>query len=70
MSILNNEEEFDRALKKAYEEFPPHKYSNNMDECCHNYDFVIYCDGEYDIVRCRDCGKEIVVLCSFDADYD
>ena len=32
------------------------KYEFSPDKCRHNFNFVVYCDGEWDIVRCSKCG--------------
>ncbi len=59
------------AYEKAHKEFPLAKsYPNKPEDCNHNFDFVVYCDGERDIVRCFKCGMEKEVRCSFDDEYD
>lgn len=71
MSIANNNAEYVAAIKQAHAEFPPRaSYPFKPSECIHNYSLIIYCDGgDWDIARCRNCGNERVVRCSFDDDY-
>lgn len=60
-----------RAYNIAHEEFPfSISYPNSQESCNHNFDFVVYCDGETDIVRCNKCGLEIETRCSFDDECD
>ena len=73
MSIRDNLNEFQAAMNEAHKEFPKwEKTKYTPQNCpCHDFSFIIYCDsGEWDIARCRKCGKEIVVPCHFDDDYD
>lgn len=72
MSIRSSEAEYQAALKKAHEKYPPKaSYPKKPDECCHDFSFIIYCDGgDWDIARCLHCGAEKVVRCTFDDDYD
>ena len=58
------------VYQEAHKEFPHKKmYPNNKKNCNHKFNFVIYCDGKNDIVRCLKCGKEIEVICNFDYDF-
>ena len=60
-----------QAYKKAHEEFPFAKiYQNSQESCNHIFNFVVYCDGERDIVRCNKCGMEKEVRCDFNDEYD
>ncbi len=73
MSIVNSEREYQEALKKAHEEFPMWKHLDYTPETCpgHDYSFIVFCDGgDWDIGRCRKCGAEAVVRCTFDDDFD
>jgi hypothetical protein len=71
MSIANSELEYAKALAKAHREYPlREKYEFSPDKCRHNFNFVVYCDGEWDIVRCSKCGAEQVQTCTFDDEYD
>ena len=55
---------------KAHKEFPRFaEYQFDTSNCNHNFCFVVYCDGETDIVRCIKCGEEKEVPCTFDDDY-
>ena len=59
------------AYEQAHTEYPLlAKYKNKPTECQHNFDFVVYCNGERDIVRCCRCGYEKEVRCTFDDEYD
>ena len=72
MSILTDQTAYQAALAKAHEEFPlREKYDKNPEDCCHDFSFIVFCDGgDYDIARCPHCGQERVVRCTFDDDYD
>ncbi len=71
MSIMDNKSEYEIALKMAHQEFPLKvSYPKKPNECCHNFSFIVYCDGDWDIARCLYCGTETVVRCTFDDDYD
>ena len=72
MSIANNLEEFDAARNKARIKYPPMKlYPRKPCDCRHDFSFIIFCDGgDWDIARCRYCGLEKVIPCTFDDDYD
>lgn len=71
MSIRDNEEELKKALEKAHNEYPHKKmYPFKKENCDHNYNFIVYCDGNYDICRCYKCGDEKVSRCNFDEEYD
>lgn len=60
-----------QAYKKAHKEFPfAESYPYKQDNCNHNFNFVVYCNGEKDIVRCTKCGKEKEIRCNFDNEYD
>lgn len=57
--------------EKAHNDYPfSVKYKNTPKNCNHNYTFVVFCNGERDIVRCQRCGSEIEQLCNFDYDYN
>jgi len=72
MSIKDNKQEYLAALEKAHQEFPLGQYKYTPQDCPrHDFSFIVFCDGgTYDIARCLKCGKEAVVRCSFDDDYD
>lgn len=71
MSIKSNKIEYEIALQQAYLDFPRlEKYEDKPDKCKHNLNFVIYCKGDWDIVRCNKCGYETVIPCSFDEEYN
>ena len=71
MSAHSYEEILAGMKKFAYEKYPrANSYPNSPNTCNHKFDFVIYCDGETDIVRCNLCGEERVFPCSFDDDYN
>ncbi len=72
MSILDSKTEYETALKQAYQKYPPKlAYPNKPTECHHNFSFIIFCDGgDWDIARCCRCGKEKIVRCTFDDDYN
>ena len=74
MDIKNNTKDYEKALKQAHEEYPLilAKYKVKQIECVpHDFSFCVFCDGgDWDIVRCLKCGKEIVCKCTFDEDYD
>ena len=56
---------------KAHKKYPfAVKYRNKPENCHHIYDFIVFCNSETDIVRCRNCGSEIETSCNFDDDYD
>ena len=56
---------------KAHKEFPfALKYQNTPDNCNHNYNFIVFCNNKWDIIRCQKCGSEIERSCNFDYDYD
>ena len=72
MDIRNNQKDLEKALEQAHKEFPHMvgKYQNKPDECIHNFSFCVFCDGgDWDIMRCLNCGEEIVQRCTFDDDY-
>lgn len=59
------------AYEKAHKEYPLQKmYPCKPEKCIHNFSFVVYCNGETDIVRCNKCGKEKEFSCNFDDEYD
>lgn len=72
MNIMDNQQEYKEALKKAHAEFPRKKIYPMKEEQyhVHNFSFCIYCNNEHDIVRCILCGKEIVTHCTFDDDFN
>lgn len=72
MSILDDKHAYMEALKKAQEEFPRRDhYERRPEDCDHNFNFIIFCDGgDWDIARCPHCGEETIVRCTFDDDYD
>ena len=72
MSIMDSKLEYEAALKQGRLKYPPlPAYPNNPAQCNHDFSFIIYCDGgDWDIARCRCCGMEQVVHCTFDDDYD
>ncbi len=72
MSIANNKSQYEAALKKAHQKYPPKtSYPKKPSECNHDFSFIVYCDGnDLDIARCPYCGTETVVRCTFDDDYD
>lgn len=72
MSIINDGLEYENALKKAHTDFPfLKKYPNTPNQCKHDFSFIVFCDGgNWDIARCRFCGEERVVTCTFDDDYN
>lgn len=56
---------------KAHKEYPfADEYPNTPDKCYHDYSFVVFCNGQTDIVRCKKCGHEIEQRCNFDDDYN
>ena len=58
------------AYEKAHKEFPLlAKYQNKPTECQHYFNFVVYCNGERDIVRCCRCGLEKEIRCSFEDEF-
>lgn len=72
MSIADNNKEYEAALSKAHKDFPigSEKFRNKPNNCTHRFIKTVYCDGgDWDIVRCMHCGKEIVTRCTFDDDY-
>lgn len=52
----------------AYKEFPRLRiYPKDFRKCTHNVvQQIIYCNGEWDIIRCPQCGAEFVEPCTFD----
>lgn len=69
---INSYDEILAGMKKiAYINYPPaDSYPNKPENCYHNFNFVIYCDGIQDIVKCNKCGAERVFSCNFDDDYN
>jgi NAD-dependent SIR2 family protein deacetylase len=69
--MFQTESEFEKALEKAHAEFPlAENYPHTPDDGhIHAHDFVVYCHGGTDIVRCQKCGHEKQVPCTFDDDY-
>lgn len=72
MSIMDNKLKYEAALRQGCLKYPPlSSYQNKSTECNHDFSFIIYCDGrDWDIARCRRCGMEKIVRCTFDEDYD
>ena len=73
-TIENNSLLFNRALIEAHNNFPrKDSYPVSSSKCIHPYGkrFCIFCDGgDWDIVRCLDCGEEFIQKCTFDDDFD
>lgn len=64
-------ENMEAMFAQAHKDFPlAIKYPNDINTCTHNYNFAVYCDNVWDIVRCTKCGSEKIVPCTFDEDYD
>jgi hypothetical protein len=38
--------------------------------CPHSWWRCVYCNSEWDMSECRDCGKQRVEACHFDDDYN
>ena len=60
-----------KDYEKAHKQYPfSIKYKNTPEKCEHKHNFVVFCNGEQDIVRCQKCGHEIEIPCCYEDEYD
>lgn len=72
VEALIADEEYLKAFTRAHKDYPHsnYNYSTTPSECNHEYNFCVFCNSVFDIMRCLKCGNEVITSCHFDDDYD